>query len=97
MRIIKCTVCNRPSFPPIPAVTGQGKWICRACEKKIDEVITNNFDAKPDYCQKCKNRTSGTCPFTARERKRIVKCNHWIGRDTEHNKRRFAKFENTED
>lgn len=97
MRIKKCAACGRPAFPPTPAVAGIGKWLCPACEKKISDMDFSNPAIKPDYCQKCKKRTAETCPFTASERKRIVRCNHWIGRDTEHNKKRFAKFENTED
>jgi hypothetical protein len=97
MRIKKCIGCGRPAFPISPSVPGSSKWVCPACDKKINEINFKEITEKPDYCRKCKKRTTGTCPFSARERRRIVKCNHWIGRHSEHDKKRFAKFEDCED
>ena len=96
MQILKCAGCGRPAFPVTPSLANKKKWLCSACLKKVEQIDFKTESAKPDYCQKCRKRTAGSCPFTARERKKIVKCNHWIGKDTERDKRRFAKFENYE-
>jgi len=97
MRIKKCIACGRPAFPLTPVERGTGKWLCPACDRKIKEMDFKNPVKKPDYCVKCKKRTAGECPFTAWERRRIVRCNHWIGRDFERNKRRFARIDNYEE
>ncbi|WP_461570300.1 hypothetical protein [Thermincola ferriacetica] len=35
----------------------------------------------------------GECPFGDRERKRIIRCNKYIHKDADHDKKRWEKYE----
>ncbi len=98
MPVKRCAVCKRPTHTTAAVSPRAKKWLCPACEKRFDEYILKGKNEQGGkICEKCKKRRNGRCRFTGYQRQKITACSDWEGRNTEHDKRRWAKFEITQD
>lgn len=91
MKIKRCAVCKKPAFSNTIKVKQESNWVCSTCLRKFEEqVVSGIVPTTGELCRKCKNTN---CRFSASERRKITDCTDWIGKDTEHNRKRWAKFE----
>jgi len=94
MKIKKCAICKKPAFSNTITIKQESNWICSTCLSKFDEqIISGTVTTTGELCRKCKNPKNNNCRFSASERRRITDCTDWVGKDTEHNRKRWAKFE----
>ncbi len=97
MPVKRCAVCRRPAYNPAILGKKDRKWLCAACQKRFEEfILTGQNRLGGKICRKCKKRNT-RCRFSAAERQRITACSDWEGKNTEHEKRRWAKFEADKD
>ncbi len=98
MPVKRCAVCKQPTHTTAAAGPRIRKWLCPKCEKRFNEYILMGRNSQSgSLCEKCRKSKNGECRFTSYQRLRITACSDWEGRNYEHNKRRWAKFENTQD
>jgi len=93
MAIKRCASCRKPAYSDTSIAKRDEKWLCAACKAVFAAKTLNDGSQAGRICQKCKNVKLGRCRFSAQERQRITACSDWEGRDTERNRRRWAKFE----
>lgn len=97
MSVKRCALCKKPAYS---SGRGNGKeyWVCSDCRLKADGTMENEFhfektmEPTESICDKCRKRTEG-CRFTESHRSKIEACSDWEGKNTERNRRRWAKFD----
>ncbi|MDT3699742.1 MAG: hypothetical protein RO469_09960 [Thermincola sp.] len=93
----KCALCKKEAY-----ASEEGKareyWVCADCRHKVESIMeiacaSDQSLLKIDnICDKCRKR-SGRCRFSREERSKITACSDWEEKDTERNRRRWAKYE----
>ena len=97
MHITRCAVCKKPAYTNSVMGKKEKKWLCPACKKKFHEkTLTVQDPQVGEICRKCKKKNIGQCRFSAYQRQSITACSDYEGKNTEHEKRRWAKFETEE-
>lgn len=97
MPVKNCAICKKPAYASSRG-TGKEYWVCSDCRMRVDSSIElaassdNILLTRSNICDKCRKR-SGNCRFTESERSKITACSDWESKDTERNRRRWAKFE----
>ncbi len=98
MPVKRCALCKRPAYTSAVLGKKDRKWLCAACQKRFEErVLAGKNQQGGKICLKCKKKNNQQCRFSAYERQRITACSDWEGKNTEHEKRRWAKFEIEQD
>lgn len=97
MAVKNCALCKKSAY-----VSGRGMgiqyWVCSDCRIRVNSTIElscssdNSLLQKNSICDKCRKR-SQNCRFSETERSKITSCSDWEGKDTERNRRRWAKYE----
>ncbi|PKM82659.1 MAG: hypothetical protein CVU89_03935 [Firmicutes bacterium HGW-Firmicutes-14] len=94
MPVKRCAICKKPSYTDSRTGSANLKWTCSACEKRFEEDIKNvRTHEGGKICEKCIKRKRNQCPFSSWQRSKILACTDWEGKNTEHNRKRWAKFE----
>lgn len=97
MLVKRCAVCKRPSYNKPSDGLRKKNWLCPACTRLFESWVTAGIPTGTgEACQNCTKRTRG-CRFSVLERLKITACSDWTGKNTEHDRRRWAKFEIQED
>lgn len=97
MAIKRCALCKKPAYC---SSRGNNKeyWVCSDCRLKADGTMETKLQSEEptlpteSICDKCKKRSEG-CRFSESRRSKIKACSDWEGKKTQHNRRRWAKFE----
>ncbi|MCL4441556.1 MAG: hypothetical protein ACYC21_13510 [Eubacteriales bacterium] len=93
MPVKRCAVCKKPAYTTTTGSQKDGKWLCSACRLRFEANEFTNKDRQGGrICEKCKKKND-VCRFSASERQKITACSDWEGRNTAHDKKRWAKFE----
>ncbi len=97
MSVKKCALCKKPAY-----TSGRGNskeyWVCSECRTKVNGTIENTVYSEEKLvpteriCDKCRKRI-GNCRFSESQRSKITACSDWEGKNTERNRRRWAKYE----
>lgn len=97
MSIKRCALCKKPAYG---SSRGNNKeyWVCSDCRLKVDGTMEDKLQSEKtmqpteSMCDKCKKRSEG-CRFSESQRSKIKACSDWEGKKTQHNRRRWAKFD----
>lgn len=94
MPVKRCAVCQKPSYSTAGIIRKNSKWICSDCRNRFEESvkIRQQDEQGGKICEKCKKR-SKDCPFSVFERQRVIACSDWEGKNSNHDKKRWAKYE----
>lgn len=99
MPVKKCALCKKTAYQASKVNTRQQQWLCNSCRTAVSAALeitlSTETAVKPSsgLCEKCKKRTTN-CRFSAFQRTKMTACSDWEGKNTERNRRRWAKFEN---
>lgn len=96
MRIKKCALCKKTAYQSSGRNSSE-YWLCSDCRNKVENLeiaasVDSGLNQTGNICDKCKKR-SGDCRFAESQRNKITACSDWVGKNTEHNKRRWAKYD----
>ena len=97
MPVKTCALCKKSAYTNTVNKKKIDNWLCADCRQNFEnQAATAVSQPFARICDKCKKRT-GTCRFSAFERSKITACSDWENKNTERNKKRWAKFDNPPD